>query len=189
MWIAILLGVCVTVTIIAIVVAAIATLRARAAQTRLAAIELELQGRPNPASVTVVPAAGTGTSGEEAQAGDETPKLRVLVVEDEPGVRELITRTLARGGREVVAVKGPFAALTALSNGPDIALMIIDIVMPEMDGYDLAVEARKISPYVRVVFMSAFACDPARQPHGDGFLSKPFTTESLIAIVDEALAF
>ena len=72
--------------------------------------------------------------------------MRVLVVEDEPGVREFITRALMRSGREVVTAVGPLAALTALNNRPAIALMLVDVVMPEMDGYDLAVEARKIVP-------------------------------------------
>ena len=113
----------------------------------------------------------------------------MLVVEDEPGIREFITRALTRGGREVVTAVGPQAALTALNNRPAITLMLIDIVLPKMDGYDLAAEARKIVPDIRVVFMSAFAEDPLRHDRSDEFLSKPFTSEALITIVDKALAF
>jgi CheY-like chemotaxis protein len=111
----------------------------------------------------------------------------VLVVEDEPGVRELIKRILMLAGREVVAVAGPHAALAVLRRQPAIALMLVDVVMPEMGGYDLAAEARTISPGVHVVFMSAFAQDTSRHPVRDGFLQKPFTTESLTGIVEEAL--
>ena len=85
----------------------------------------------------------------------------VLVVEDEPHVRELIRVVLVRAGHEVVAVAGPHAALAALNRQPAISLMLVDVVMPEMDGYDLVIEARKISPGVHVVFMSAFARDPS----------------------------
>ena len=60
--------------------------------------------------------------------------------------------------------------------------------MPEMNGYDLASEARKIVPGAKVVFLSGFACDPTRQPATDGFLAKPFTVESLTGIVQHALA-
>jgi CheY-like chemotaxis protein len=111
----------------------------------------------------------------------------VLVVEDEPGVRELIKRILVRSGRDVIAVAGPHEALAALNRQPSIALMLVDVVMPEMDGYDLATEARTISPGVHVVFISAFAQDSARHPVGDSFLAKPFTAESLTTVVEDAL--
>ena len=112
----------------------------------------------------------------------------VLVVEDEPRVRELIRMVLVRAGHEVVAVAGPHAALAALNRQPAITLIIVDVVMPEMDGYDLVTEARKIAPSVHVVFTSGFARDIARHPSGDGFLAKPFTIESLTGIVAKALS-
>lgn len=111
----------------------------------------------------------------------------VLVVEDDPRVRELIRLVLVRAGHEIVAVAGPHAALAALNRQPAISLMLVDVVMPEMDGYDLVAEARKISPGVHVVFMSGFAHDITRHPSGDGFLAKPFTVESLTGIVQKAL--
>ena len=111
----------------------------------------------------------------------------VLVVEDEPGMRELIKVVLVRAGHDVVTVAGPRAALAALHRQPAISLMLVDIVMPEMDGYELVAEARKISPSVHAVFISAFAPDPTRHPSGDGFLAKPFTSESLTGIVEKAL--
>ena len=114
-------------------------------------------------------------------------KAPVLVVEDEPHVRELIKVVLGRAGHEVLAVAGPHAALAALNRQPTISLMLVDVVMPVMGGYDLAAEARKISPGVHVVFMSAFARDTKRHPAGDGFLPKPFTVASLTGIVEEAL--
>ena len=57
-----------------------------------------------------------------------------------------------------------------------------------MNGYDLVAEARAIVAGVLVVFTSAFARDPARQLNGDRFLEKPFTAETLTAIVEVALA-
>ncbi len=112
----------------------------------------------------------------------------VLVVEDEPRVRELIRMVLVRAGHDVVAVEGPHAALAALHRQPAIALMLVDVVMPEMDGYHLLVEARTISPAIRAVLMSGFAPDLTRHPPGDTFLPKPFTVESLISVVETALA-
>ena len=128
------------------------------------------------------------TLGGGGRASAEVIKtVPVLVVEDEPHVRELIKVVLGRAGHEVLAVAGPHAALAALNRQPAISLMLVDVVMPVMGGYDLAVEARKISPDVHVVFMSAFARDTKRHPAGDGFLPKPFTIASLTGIVEEAL--
>jgi two-component system cell cycle sensor histidine kinase/response regulator CckA len=196
MWIEpLLLGVFATVTVTAIAVAWFATVRARAAQATVRAMELEhatavgQQRRTETIAVGAVPVPFPATRVDLAQAGREAPaNVRVLVVEDEPGVREFIQRALMRSGREVVTVVGPLAALAALNNGPAISLLLVDIVMPEMDGYDLAAEARKIVPDIRVVFMSAFARDLSRHPVRDGFLSKPFSAELLIATVDNALA-
>jgi CheY-like chemotaxis protein len=111
----------------------------------------------------------------------------VMVVDDEPGVRELIRVILLRAGHNVIAVAGPHAAIAALSRQPAIDIMLVDVVMPEMDGYDLVAEVRTMAAGVHVVLMSAFAPDAMRLSAGDGFLAKPFTAESLTAIVDEAL--
>ena len=111
----------------------------------------------------------------------------LLVVEDDPGMRELIRLVLTRAGHEVVTVAGARAALAALHDQSPIALMLAAVVMPEMDGYELVAEARRRAPNLRVVFISAFAADPARHPSGDGFLAKPFTSESLTSIVAHAL--
>jgi two-component system cell cycle sensor histidine kinase/response regulator CckA len=115
-------------------------------------------------------------------------RAAVLVVEDEPGVRELITVVLARAGHEVVAVDGPHAALAALHRQPVISLMLVDVIMPEMDGYDFVAEARKSTPGVQVIFMSSFAPDASRQAPRDRFLAKPFGVEQLTALVNETLA-
>jgi CheY-like chemotaxis protein len=134
------------------------------------------------APATPQPPAGRGPATEETRSGRS-----VLVVEDEPHVRELIRLVLVRAGHKVLAVAGPHAALAELHRQPAISLMLVDVVMPEMDGYDLVVEARKISPAIRVVLMSGFARDTTRHLSGDGFLVKPFTAESLTGIVEDAL--
>ena len=191
-----LLGVLAAVTVTAIAVAWFATVRARAAEASVRAMELEhatavrQHRRTEPIAVSAVPVSLVATPLDRVPAGGEvTAKIQVLVVEDEPGVREFIKRVLLRSGREVVTAAGPLAALAVLNSRPGISLMLVDIVMPEMDGYDLAAEARKIAPQIRVVFMSAFARDSSRHPGRDGFLSKPFSVDLLIATVDNALAF
>jgi CheY-like chemotaxis protein len=66
--------------------------------------------------------------------------------------------------------------------------MLVDVIMPEMDGYDFVAEARKSAPGVQVIFMSSFAPDAARQAARDRFLAKPFSVEQLTALVEETLA-
>jgi CheY-like chemotaxis protein/two-component sensor histidine kinase len=150
--------------------------------------------------LTSAPGAGT-TFAIELPATHETPSpevraarpahvvdgsSRVLVVEDDPGVRRLIELALTRAGHQVVSVAGPRDALAALTGEPAFTLVLTDIVMPEMNGHDLAVEIRRIAPGLRIGFMSGFACDLARQTAGELFLAKPFTVESLTTFVRHA---
>jgi CheY-like chemotaxis protein len=135
-----------------------------------------------------MPATSESARGPDGVLPETHLTAPLLVVEDEPRVRELIRLVLVRGGHEVMAVAGPHAALAALHRQPAISLMLVDVVMPEMDGYALAAEARKISPEIHVVFISGFARDTTRHPSGDDFLAKPFTVESLTDIVEHALS-
>ena len=152
-----------------------------------------IQVSSTPALGTMVtvdfPATSESTVAPERVPAERRMIAPVLVVEDEPGMREFIRLVLTRAGHEVVTVAGPRAALDALSRQPAISLMLVDVVMPEMDGYEVVAEARKLSPGVHVVFVSAFAPDPARQSSGDAFLAKPFTSESLTGTVERALAY
>jgi two-component system, cell cycle sensor histidine kinase and response regulator CckA len=113
---------------------------------------------------------------------------KVLIVEDDPGVRQIVEIVLRRAGHDVVAVEGPHEALAFLNGSSDINVVLTDVVMPDMNGYDLAVEIKKIAPDARIVFMSGYACDPIRQPADHSFLAKPFTAESLTLIVRGAMA-
>ena len=128
----------------------------------------------------------------EAAVDESMPRFiegytTVLVVEDDPRVRELIKLVLVRAGHEVVVSAGPHEALAALHRQTDINVLLIDVVMPEMNGYDLAAEARKLAPRAHFVFMSGFARDAVRQRATDGFLAKPFTVESLTCVIQQAL--
>jgi CheY-like chemotaxis protein len=112
----------------------------------------------------------------------------VLIVDDDRRVRDLAKLVLVHAGYDVVAVAGPHDALAALRRQPDITILLIDVVLPEMNGYDLAAEARKIAPDAHIIFMSGFAFDTIRQPTADDFLAKPFTIESLANLVQQAAA-
>src|SRR5436309_14317251 len=94
---------------------------------------------------------------------------------------------LVRAGHDVVAAAGPHEAIALLKRPHDIKLVLIDIVLPEMNGYDLGAEVRKIAPDAHIVFMSGFACDLMRQS-AYSLLAKPVSVEALTNIVHDALA-
>jgi PAS domain S-box-containing protein len=126
-------------------------------------------------------------------AGTDAPRFipgcaTILVVEDDPRVREITELILRRAGHDVVVAPGPLEAIATLRAQRDINLMLTDIVMPDMNGYDLADEARKIAPDLRVLYMSGFASDEFRRVVQDPFVPKPFSATSLTSAVETALA-
>jgi len=121
------------------------------------------------------------------------PRGTVLVVEDERMVRDLVRRTLARVGYQVLeAVDGEAAlALARATSGP-IDLLLTDVVMPRLGGRELATRLQAERPGLRVLFMSGYASDVGELQHlvsgaGD-FLQKPFAPSRLLERVGALLA-
>ena len=117
----------------------------------------------------------------------------VLVVEDEPGIRTLIRKMLLRRGYQVLeAQSGTEGLRIATESAGKIDLLITDLLMPQMNGRELVDKMLKSWPHTKVVFISGFTDDPlldrASLPAGVVFLQKPFTLESLLEKVDQALA-
>jgi CheY-like chemotaxis protein len=112
--------------------------------------------------------------------------MAVLVVEDDPAVLALIETTLRRAGHDVIAVPTPGRALAALEDRHPFDVVLTDVVMPEMSGFDLADEVRRRSPRTQIVFTSGYACDLVRRPISDPFLAKPFTIAALTTVVRQA---
>jgi two-component system, cell cycle sensor histidine kinase and response regulator CckA len=116
---------------------------------------------------------------------------RILVVEDEDVVRKLLARTLERLGYAVETAQDPtFALPTLRERGDEFALVISDMVMPQMTGVEFAREVAEWKPELPFVFMSGYTKDVAAQSGAvaEGtFLQKPFTSEALATTVREAL--
>ena len=116
----------------------------------------------------------------------------MLVVEDEPSVRRLIARLLKGAGYEVVEAGRPLAALEVGEGGDEsVDLLLTDVVMPEMSGRALAERLRRSRPELAVLFMSGYTDDVVVR-HGVAdlgvrFVAKPFTRETLLEAVREAL--
>lgn len=112
--------------------------------------------------------------------------IRILLAEDDTSMREYLTRALEKVGYAVTSVDRGTAAL-ALIQSEIFDLLLTDIVMPEMDGIELAQHAGKIAPNMRVMFITGFAAvalkTGAVQPQAK-VLSKPFHLRELVAEVD-----
>jgi two-component system, cell cycle sensor histidine kinase and response regulator CckA len=126
-----------------------------------------------------------GTGGYASlPAGVET----VLLVEDEEPVRELVRRVLEGAGYLVLAAACPSEAEQLLAANEQIDLMLSDVVMPEMSGYDLALKVRERRPEIRLLFMSGYAHRVSGADAVDGqLLKKPFAPEQLARAVRNAL--
>jgi two-component system cell cycle sensor histidine kinase/response regulator CckA len=115
----------------------------------------------------------------------------VLVVEDDPSVREIAVRALrARGYQVAEAANGVEALAVADRLGNRIDVLVTDMVMPQMGGLDLAEKLRALRPRLRALFTSGYAEDSAVQLRDVGdvrFLQKPFTGSALARRVREVL--
>jgi two-component system cell cycle sensor histidine kinase/response regulator CckA len=111
----------------------------------------------------------------------------VLVVDDDPRVRDLVSVVLRSANYQVLSAASPDEALAIVGGATDIALVLSDIVMPGMSGYDLADEIRAIRPSIRLAFMSGFASDALQHAASALCVTKPFTVESLLSVVERAI--
>jgi len=138
------------------------------------------EARPDDARV---PRESTGPEPVHRASGET-----VLVVEDDVPVRQIVTNALRRAGYRVRAAADPASALMLLrEHGAAVDLLLTDVIMPGLNGRELARDAHALFPDLPVIFMSGFA-DRAFGPEGPGaaggvFLQKPFTLDKLLATV------
>jgi two-component system response regulator PilR (NtrC family) len=115
---------------------------------------------------------------------------KLLVVDDEQGIRQLLTLVFEREGHSVRTAEGGRKGLQLLREDPA-DLIISDVKMPDMNGIELLRAARELLPDVAVVMMTAFATvETAREAFklgADDFIQKPFDVDELKLIVVKAL--
>ena len=117
--------------------------------------------------------------------------IRILLAEDDGAMRTYLARALENAGYEVVAVDRGTAAVPYLER-EHFDLLLSDIVMPEMDGIELARRATELDPDLKVMFITGFAA-VALNPDSDApkeasVLSKPFHLRDLVNEVERLLA-
>jgi len=114
------------------------------------------------------------------------PMIRILLAEDEEAMRSYLARSLDNAGYEVVAVDRGTKALPLLES-QDFDLLLSDIVMPEMDGIELAQRCAEVSPRTKVMFITGFAAvtlKAGREAPNAKVLSKPFHLKDLVLEVE-----
>jgi PAS domain S-box-containing protein len=123
-----------------------------------------------------------------AAGGSET----ILLVEDEPSILRMTRMMLERKGYSVLSAATPAEAVEKAKNhSGDIDLLMTDVVMPEMNGRDLAGQIIALYPYIRLLFMSGYTANVIAH-HGvldDGvaFIQKPFSMADMTTKVREVL--
>jgi two-component system OmpR family response regulator len=118
------------------------------------------------------------------------PEARLLVVEDEPNIRELLATSLRFAGFEVhVAADGATALKQAAEHEPD--LVVLDVMLPDMDGFTVTRKLRGSGRLLPIVFVTARDSVEDKikglTVGGDDYVTKPFSLEEVIARIRAVL--
>jgi two-component system cell cycle response regulator CpdR len=116
---------------------------------------------------------------------------RILLAEDDDSMRGFLARALERAGYDVIAFDNGADALARIQEEP-FTLLLTDIVMPRMDGIELARRASELDPALKIMFITGFAAvtlnSEVQTPKDARVLSKPFHLKDLVAEIDKLLA-
>ena len=111
-------------------------------------------------------------------------KLQILIAEDDEISVELISIALQKYGQEIIYVKTGKEAVEACLNNPDIDLVIMDIQMPEMNGYEATRQIREFNKGVKIIAQTAYALhgdkEKAIAAGCDDYIAKPIDADALI---------
>ncbi|CAK0776934.1 putative Regulator [uncultured Gammaproteobacteria bacterium] len=120
----------------------------------------------------------------------------ILVVEDDLASREYVRLVLEKGGHKPDCIENGQLAIDLIKRGEKYDLIITDLMMPGVDGFDVILAIRKMSPRTKVVIVSAvqdkipgILRDQFQQRLKiDGTMQKPFRPAQLLTLVEEVLA-
>lgn len=117
--------------------------------------------------------------------------IRILLIDDEPNDLQAICEILQNAGYSVVSGSNYFQGVRMFErHGAD--LIVVDVALPQRNGFELARELSRSAPYLKVLFISAYSGAELLRFYGISmedrhFLAKPFTAEDLKARVREVL--
>ncbi|MGE0767524.1 MAG: cell cycle two-component system response regulator CpdR [Hyphomicrobiaceae bacterium] len=116
---------------------------------------------------------------------------RILLAEDDDSMRGFLARALERAGYDVTSFDNGADAFARLKEEP-FTLLLTDIVMPRMDGIELARRASDLDPDLKIMFITGFAAvtlnSEIKPPKDARVLSKPFHLKDLVTEIDKLLA-
>ncbi len=128
---------------------------------------------------------------EDAEGPSGTGTSAILVVDDEPMIRELAQRTLERNGLRVYTAAHGKRAITELETHEDIGVVLLDLSMPGLTGEQTFGVIRARWPKIRVILTSGYAAEstiPVDPTGRTSFIEKPYLPYELVTAVRDALA-
>ncbi len=114
---------------------------------------------------------------------------RILVIDDDPTVREVLRKTIAGAGHEVIEAPGGQAGIDLYRRNPA-DLVITDLFMPEIDGLTVIEEIRKHDPSAKIISMTAGEgddCALAKELGAERTFVKPFSISDILRTLEELL--
>jgi CheY-like chemotaxis protein len=119
----------------------------------------------------------------------QSQKLKILIAEDDKVSAKLLEKTLALFGKEILKARNGVEAVEACRNNPDIDLVLMDIQMPEMDGYETTRQIRQFNKNVIIIAQTAYALmgdrEKAIEAGCNDYISKPVEKEQLMALLQQ----
>ncbi len=152
-------------------------------------LSLAKQAEQKPSLVTITASAPVSDYIEVEQ--NTSKQVKILMAEDEVGVRMFAARALGKKGYNVTVCEEGMSALAKVKNGEKFDLLLTDMSMPGMTGTELAVEVKKILPDIKIIIMSGFSEDIAKGAIADeaeiNFLAKPFNLQQITSMVKKII--
>ncbi len=116
---------------------------------------------------------------------------KIILAEDDDDMRRFLVKALEKAGHQVTAFGEGASAFEEIKQAT-FDLLLTDIVMPEMDGIELARRAADLDPHLKIMFITGFAAvalhPDSKAPKDAKVLSKPFHLRDLVAEVDRMMA-
>jgi two-component system, cell cycle response regulator CpdR len=120
-----------------------------------------------------------------------TAMARIILAEDDNDMRRFLVKALEKAGHQVTSFAEGASAFEEIKQ-TTFDLLLTDIVMPEMDGIELARRAAELDPSLKIMFITGFAAvalhPDSKAPKDAKVLSKPFHLRDLVAEVDRMMA-
>ena len=116
---------------------------------------------------------------------------KIILAEDDSAMRRFLVKALQNAGYDVISFDNGLSAYQRLREEP-FELLLTDIVMPEMDGIELARRASELDPDIKIMFITGFAAvalnPDSKAPKDAKVLSKPFHLRDLVNEVEKMMA-